>query len=91
MTTKMVSSTDDRQLDAIEARLAGMLRPVSPSRELVQRLRSRIRMPRRSELVVRLRDWQRLMLVLGGVISGALVMLTVARALFHIVGRRDAG
>jgi hypothetical protein len=31
------------------------------------------------------------MLVLGGVISGALVMLTVARALFHIVGRRDAG
>jgi hypothetical protein len=91
MTTKTGNSKDDKQLGAIEAHLAGMLKPVSPSREVVQRLRGRIRFPRRSELVVRLRDWQRLMLVLGGVISGALVMLTVARALFHIVGRRDAG
>lgn len=68
-----------------------MLRPVSPSRELIQRLRSRIRIPQRSEIVVRLRDWQTLMIVLGGVISGALVVLTVARALFHLVGRRNVG
>ena len=86
-----MDSRQEEQLDVIEAQLAGMLRPVSPSRELIQRLRSRIRMPRRSEIVVRLRDWETLMLVLGGVISGTLVMVTVARALFHLFGRRDAG
>jgi hypothetical protein len=66
-----------------------MLRPVSPPRELIQRLRGRIRIPQRSEIVGRLRDWQTLMIVLGGVISGGLLVLTVARALFHIVGRRN--
>lgn len=68
-----------------------MLRPVAPSRELLQRLRRRIRFPQRDEIAGRLRDWQTLMLVLGGVISGALVIVTVARAIFHLVGRRDVG
>jgi hypothetical protein len=31
------------------------------------------------------------MWVLGGAISGGLVVLTVARAIFHLVGRRNVG
>jgi hypothetical protein len=78
-------------LNDLEAHLAGTLRPVAPPRAFVQRLRSRIHLPARDEIVVRLRDWQKLILVFGGVISGMLVILTVARALFHIFGRRDGG
>jgi|MudIll2142460700_1097286.scaffolds.fasta_scaffold35159_2 hypothetical protein len=81
----------DEHLDAIEARLAGTLRRVNPPADLVQRLRQRIRIPDRSEIAVRLRDWRTLMLVLGGVISGTVVLIAVARAMFHLFGRRDVG
>ncbi|MFH1185960.1 MAG: hypothetical protein V1755_13115 [Chloroflexota bacterium] len=81
----------EERLDAIEKQLAGTLRPVAASRDLIQRLRERIRIPDRRELAERLRDWQTLLLVLGGVLSGAVMVLTVARALFHMVGRRAAG
>ncbi len=91
MTWKKTEARGEEHLDAIEAHLAGMLRPVSPPRELIQRLRARIRIPQRAEIVVRVRDWQTLMLVLGGVLSGTLMILTVARALFHLVGRRNVG
>jgi hypothetical protein len=84
-------STESDRMRAIEAQLDGMLRPVAPPRELLLRLRDRIRFPERSVIVSRLRDWQTLMLVLGGALSGGLVVLTVARALFHLVGRRHVG
>ncbi len=81
----------DEDLDVLEAHLAGTLKPVSPRKAFVQRLRGRIHMPQREEIVVRLRDWQRLLLVVGGVFSGAVVILTVARALFHFFGKRNIG
>ncbi len=82
---------DEERLEAVEARLAGTLRRVSARREFVRRLRSRMRFPARAEIAVRLRDWRRLVVVFGGVISGAVVVLTVARALYHLVGRRNMG
>jgi hypothetical protein len=83
--------SDTERLDAVEAHLAGALRRVAPSHELLRRLRDRIRFPESREIVVRLQDWRRLFVVLGGVLSGALVLLTLARALFHLVGRRQVG
>ena len=80
---------DTEQIDEIEGQLAGTLRPVRPPNEFVQRLRSRIRMPDRDEIVVRLQDWERLIMVFGGVLSGALVILTVSRAMYHLFGRRN--
>ena len=82
---------DARRLEALEAHLAGMMRPVAAPRDLMRRLRSRVHMPERKVIVARLHDWQSLMLLLGGVISGGLVVLTVARALFHLIGRRNVG
>ncbi|HSR20128.1 MAG TPA: hypothetical protein VLL49_04365 [Anaerolineales bacterium] len=79
------------RLDAIERRLAGALRPVVPPQALLERLRSRIRMPDRTTLLRRLHDWRTLMLVLGGVLSGGLLLITLARAMFHIFGRRQGG
>lgn len=72
----------------IEERLAVTLKPIRPSRDLVQRLREQIHFPARTEIRFRLADWRRMFLVFGSVMSGLLVAITVARALFYLVGRR---
>jgi hypothetical protein len=79
----------NQELDALEAHLAGTLRPVRPSRDVMARLRSRIRLPQREEIALRLRDWRALFLAFGGVMSGLLVLITVARALFHFYSRKS--
>jgi hypothetical protein len=73
---------------ALEAHLAGTLRPVTPPLEVVQRLRERIRFPQPEEIVSRFRDWRRMFVVLGSVMSGMLMIITLARALYYLVGRK---
>jgi len=81
------SSTDEVLLD-LEDRLAGVLKPIRPSNDIVQRLRERIHFPAREEITSRLMDWKRMILVLGSVMSGLLVAITIARAFFYLAGRR---
>jgi hypothetical protein len=76
-------------IESLEAHLAGTLRPVAPPKDFVQRLRNSIHFPEREVLVSRLRDWNRLFLVFGSVMSGMLIIITVARALYYLVGRRN--
>jgi hypothetical protein len=76
-------------LETLEAHLAGTLRPVAPPKDFVRRLRERVRLPERGVFVNRLRDWNRLFLVFGSVMSGMLIVITVARALYYLVGRRN--
>lgn len=86
--SKATTPPDDILLD-LEARLAGTLKPIQPSRDVVQRLRARIRFPARETIVSQLGDWKRMFLVLGGVMSGLLLVITLARAFFYLVGRRQ--
>jgi len=79
--------TDDAILE-LETRLSGTLKPIQPSSDIVQRLRERIRFPSPEEIQMRLSDWRRMFLVLGGVMSGMLIIITIARAFFYFVGRR---
>ena len=88
MTKRMTNSKYDEDLENLEAQLAGTLRAVAPSRDIVQRLRERIHMPSRDEITLRLTDWRRLFLVFGGVISGMLVLITIARAFYYLSGRK---
>jgi hypothetical protein len=90
MVRRKTTSTPDEQLYALEAHLAGTLKPVAPPRDIIQRLRERIRLPQREEIAFRLHDWQRLFVVFGGVISGMLLLVTVARVLFYLSGRRNS-
>jgi len=78
----------DDMILALETRLSGALKPIQPSKDVVHRLRERIRLPHREEIVSRLSDWKRMFLVFGGVMSGMLVMITLARAFFYFVGRK---
>jgi len=57
---------------------------------MIERLSGRIQMPTRSEIRLRITDWRRLFVVFGGVMSGMLLLVTLARAFYYLVGRRDA-
>jgi len=88
MAPRKEKSLPDEVILDLESRLAGTLRPIQPSSDIVQRLRERIHFPSPDEIQIRLNDWRRMFLVLGGVMSGLLVIITIARALFHLFGRR---
>lgn len=89
MTKRKKTITPEEKLEVLESHLAVTLKPVAPSKEIAQRLRARIQMPARDEIVLRFRDWQRLFVVFGGVLSGMMLLLTVARALYYLIGRRS--
>ena len=82
-------TSNPEELDILEAHLAGTLKPVAPPTDIVQRLRERIRMPDREEITLRLTDWRRLFIVFSGVLSGMLLLITIARALYYFAGRKD--
>jgi hypothetical protein len=86
--SKTTTLPDDIILN-LEARLAGTLKPVQPSSDMVQRLRDRLNFPTREQIVLRLSDWKKMFLVFGGVMSGMLVIITLARAFFYFFGRRQ--
>jgi len=79
----------DEQVNALETHLAGTLKRVTPPMEVVRRLQTRIRFPQRREIVSRFQDWRRMFLVLGGVMSGLVAIITIGRALYYLVGRRQ--
>ena len=87
--SKQQDKPSPENLESLEAHLAGTLRPVAPPKDFVQRLRDRIRLPEREVIVSRLRDWNRLFLVFGSVMSGMLIVITIARALYYMFGRRN--
>lgn len=78
----------EEEFDAIEAHLAGTLKRVTAPQDMFQRLYSRIQMPTRNEITLRLTDWRRLFFVFSGVVSGMLLLVTLARMLYYFAGRK---
>jgi hypothetical protein len=73
----------------LEAHLAGTLKPVAPPRDFTQRLRARISMPEPRLIAERIASWRFFFVAIGGIMSAMLLIITVARALFHLTGRRS--
>ncbi|MEW5827281.1 MAG: hypothetical protein AB1846_00210 [Chloroflexota bacterium] len=78
-------------LNDLEAQLAGTLKPVAPSTASRSGIQKRIRIPEARLLSARLSDWRSLIAVFSGVMSAALVLITVTRALFFFYRRAKAG
>jgi hypothetical protein len=78
----------EKDIQFLEAHLAGTLKPVTPPKKVIQRVNMRMRLPNREEINMRLSDWRRLFLVFGGVISGMLLLISLARAFYYLAGRR---
>ncbi len=83
------TTLSDDQLNALEAHLAGTLKRVTPPMEVAKRLRERIHFPQRNVIVLRIPDWRRMFLVLGGVMSGMVALITIARALYYFFARKQ--
>ena len=88
MNENQTSTSQDTELQFLESHLSRTLRRVPPPNGLVERLRGRVQMPTRSEIRLRFSDWRRLFGVFGGVMSGMLVLVTLARAFYYLVGRK---
>jgi hypothetical protein len=84
----MTDQIDHKNFEELESHLAGTLKPVTAPSGLFQRLYERIQFPSPSEITLRLSDWRKLVFVFGGVLSGMLLLITLARALYYIVGRK---
>ncbi|MBI2331978.1 MAG: hypothetical protein HYU84_07455 [Chloroflexi bacterium] len=79
----------NNELQSLETHLSRTLKRVPPPSGLVERLRGRVQMPTRSEIQLRLTDWRKLLVIFGGVMSGMLLLVTLARAFYYLVGRRN--
>lgn len=90
MTKRKQTHAPEEDIQFLEAHLAGTLKPVAPPSDILQRLRGRIQMPSRREITLRLSDWRRLFFVFGGVMSGMLLLVTLARMFYYLGGRKDA-
>jgi hypothetical protein len=88
MTTYKQPSPLQADIKFLEAHLAGTLKPLAPPKEIVLRLGRRIQLPNRERITASLSDWKRLLLVFGGVVSGMLLLVTLARAFYYLAGRR---
>ncbi|MBI3163790.1 MAG: hypothetical protein IPG44_13705 [Anaerolineales bacterium] len=87
MSDARTSHSQKPALQSLETHLSRTLKRVPPPSGMVERLRSRVQMPTRSEITLRLSDWRRLFYVFGGVLSGMLILVTIARAFYYFAGR----
>ena len=83
---KIIDASKER-INALEERLAGTLQPVTPPGEVVQRLGSRVRELKPRMIARRLSNWEFVLIVIGSVMSVAMMILTLVRALFYFFGR----
>lgn len=88
MTKRKQTQPPQEDIQFLEAHLAGTLKPVAPPREIVQRLNRRIQLPNREKITASLSDWNRMFVVFAGVLSGMLLLITLARAFYYLAGRR---
>jgi len=71
----------------MEAELAAAFHPVHPSTKFVQTVRRRIDFKPSVEVAERLADPTSVLLILGGVLSASLLIVTVVRAIFYLTNR----
>ena len=84
----MTQHTND--FNPFEAQLEAAFRPVRPSSKYVQSLRQRIHAKAPVEVSQRLDDRSSLLLILGGVLSVSLLIITTVRAIFYLANRSKA-
>ena len=71
----------------VEAELAAAFHPVRPSTKFVQTVRRRINLNPSVDVAQRLADPPTMLLILGGVLSVSLLIITVVRAIFYLTNR----
>jgi hypothetical protein len=84
----MTYQTND--FNPFEAKLEAAFRPVHPSNLYVQSIRQRITSKAPVEVAQHLENPTALLLILAGVLSVSLLIITAARAFFYLTNRSKA-
>ena len=79
---------DKEQVDTLEKTLSGTLKPVRPPADVMQRLKNRIGNLEPHHIAKRLTNWELWIIAVGSVMSVAMVILTIARAIYYFFGRQ---
>ena len=77
------------QVDTLEKTLSGTLKPVHPPSAVMQRLKSRIGNLEPHHIAKRLTNWELWIITVGSVMSVAMVILTIVRAIYFFFRRRN--
>jgi len=77
-----------KEVGELESYLSGALTPIRPPADVMQRLRERIGSLEPHRIAKRISNWELTIITVGSVMSVAMVILTVTRALFYFFGRR---
>jgi hypothetical protein len=78
------------KISSLENRLSGLLRPVAPRKEFIHGLGHRIQRGNRATFVNHVANWHILAMLLAGMVSLAVFLAMVARALVSLVGKKHA-
>jgi hypothetical protein len=81
---KLMEASKDKAA-LLEKRLAGILKPVRPRQEFVHGLRQKIRVTNRPVIVRRFTRGEFIFLVIGGIVSVAVLLTLGVRALFSML------
>lgn len=80
----MKETDNNAELNALENDLSSFLKPVRPSKQYITKMRDRIHFQPTMELRNPLAENRKLLYTLGGVLTGSLLLITVARAFFFL-------
>lgn len=78
------------RISSLENRLSGLLKPIAPRKEFIHGLGHRIQSGNRATLVNHVANWRILALLIAGMVSLAVFLAMVARALVLLGGKKRA-
>ena len=82
-----MKKVEKERVNELENSLSGLLTPVRPPSDVMQRLKERIGSLEPQRIAKRLSNWELSIITIGSVMSAAMVILTITRALFYFFGR----
>jgi len=75
-------------ITSLENRLSGTLKPITPRQEFIHGLGQRIQAGNRTALVNHVPNWHILAMMIAGLVSLAVFLAMVARALLTLFGKK---
>jgi hypothetical protein len=85
---KNLADASKAQIVSMENRLAGILKPIAPRREFVHGLGQRMQVGNRASLVNQVANWHILAAMIACLISLAVLLAMVARALLTLSAKK---
>jgi len=85
---KKLADASNAKISFMENRLSGTLKPVAPRQEFVHGLGQRIQAGNRGAFVYRIANWPILAMLIAGLVSLAVLLAMVSRALLALSGKK---